>query len=127
MKEELEQKATQVLMDILNAYDPIKEFAIEQTPMVVQELLMYNFWGSLLVCLSIPMLTLIVYIISRLSGFYKWVTISDNERTGRGVTILIVVVMLGLFMPTVIIHNLDWFQIWLAPKFYLLEYARGLK
>jgi hypothetical protein len=127
MTEELKTKTEEVLLEIINDCLSLKVFVVEQTPLVVQELLMYNFWISLLACLSIPMLTLIFYIISRLSGFYEWVTISDNERTGRGVTIFIVVIMLALFMPMVIKHNLDWFQIWLAPKFYLLEYARGLK
>ena len=126
MKEELEQKANQVLLDILNQYDPLKEFVIEQTPMVVQELLVYNFWVSLLSCLVLPMIALVLWTLSKASGFYRYED-SFGDRVGRWTTIIISVALLVIFTPLVVGNNLDWLQIWLAPKLYLLEYARGLK
>ena len=127
MKEELEQKANQVLLDILNQYDPLKEFVIEQTPMVVQELLVYNFWVSLLACLVLPMMALAWWTLSKASGFYRVQESFGNIRVGQWITLTISVVLLVIFTPLVVVNNLDWLQIWLAPKLYLLEYARGLK
>ena len=127
MKEELEHKANQILLDILNQYDPLKEFVIEQTPMVVQEILAYNFWVSLVSCLVLPMMALVLWTLSKASGFYRLQDSFANIRVGQWITITISVVLLVIFTPLVVGNNLDWLQIWLAPKLYLLEYARGLK
>ena len=124
MNEELKEKAGAVLLDLLQDFTKAKEFAIEQAPEVVQELLAWNYWSSLLLC--------VIGIAMVLAGLFCALTLykrcSDWERDY--VVVLPVICVIGAVVGLVggsacFGHNLDWLQILIAPKLYLIEYVRG--
>lgn len=129
MNEELKNKANEVLLQLLNKATEVGEAAMAEIPIVVQELLTYNFVISLIgfiVWLSVAIGSW--YGVYR---FFKWGRMKDqhgrtniylNDMEPAAVLFpLIAIVVSPLFLAC----N-TWLKIWLAPRVYLLEYAASL-
>jgi hypothetical protein len=97
------------------------DFAVEQIPDVIHQLLMWKFAHSLLYFFVFLILTgLLIY------ATYKIIIIENNSKydgaqifalfSGAG--------SIGCFFG--VLGNLTWLKIWIAPKVYLLEYAAEL-
>jgi len=126
MTEKLDNLLATTLQKFLDGVDATTQFASEQLPDVITQLLVwYGIYYFILLILGIIILGLFYY------GSYKWITVveptlSFNIRwmgTGFGVcfggTLLHFAVLIGMF-------NLTWLKIWLAPKLFLIEYASSL-
>ena len=130
-KSELVQKAEQVLLQMIDKAAEIGSAAVDEIPLVVQELLHWKFAESLFL------------FITGLIFIYVWVKISIKvwqhgcieDEYGRKNRDRWDMIWFGYFMGTLIsflisipwvLCNIDWLQIWIAPRVYLLEYAAHL-
>jgi len=122
MTEELQQR-TAALLDYLEiAIRGTTDFAIEQVPEVVHQLLLWHFITSL-IWFSVAIVSIIVIVILT----YKAVKFAVHEKEeDAAVGTLIMAVLVALVPLILIVENMDWLQIWIAPKLYLLEYASSL-
>ena len=131
-KSELVQRAEQVLLDMLNKASEIGSAAVDEIPLVVQELLTWKFAESLLLFICG-----IVFTIAWVALSVKiWKSGSEPRNEYGGIKRDIwdmtwfAYAMLNLFGVVIslpwIFCNIDWLKIWLAPRVYLLEYAATL-
>ena len=133
--EDTSEKLDAALAELIEKATAAEESTIawtaEQLPDVIQQLLWWKFAESLLFSLIFVCLVFLV-------GFV-WVrkinpiileeaTFSGKVDTGTyflGQTLVTTVVVL-VMLPFFIVTNLDWLQILIAPKVYLIEYAAKL-
>ena len=129
MNEELKNKANEVLLQLLNKATEVGEVAMAEIPLVVQELLTYNFVTSLVgfICwLSVAIGSW--YGVYR---FFKW-GLSKNNGGKTNIYIhdmeamAIFAPFMALMLSPWFLLNTAWLKIWLAPRVYLLEYAASL-
>lgn len=140
MNEELKQKAIQALSELLDLTLKAKDFAIEQAPDVIRQLLAWHFTLSFLSTLVF----LCVVGLLVLAGRYLWVrrpfpdnsstpdedaaghNPNDIEWTNRGIACIIWTISALIFLMGFGASDLVWLKIWVAPKLFLLEYAATL-
>lgn len=128
-KSELAQKSEQLLIQLIDKSTQAGDFIAEQAPLVIQELLTYNFVSSLV-------LFIVLLVISALSWygtyrFFKW-GLKEHSMGKSNIYIkdLEIAAMIALATPVIatlfLIDCTSWLKIWLAPRVYLLEYAANL-
>ena len=116
-KSELVQKAEDVLLQMIDKAAEIGSAAVDEIPLVVQELLHWKFAESLLFFLSSLVLMFVSF------KFTKWIWKEDNLEAA---CIPLGFVNIGMYGVACGVFTIDWLQIWLAPRVYLLEYAANL-
>jgi hypothetical protein len=140
VNEELKQKAAQALSEILDLALKTKDFAVEQAPDAIRQLLAWHFTLSFLsTSVFLCILGLLV-----LAGRYLWVhrpipdscstrdenaagrNPKDAEWCNRGIACAIWIISALVFLVGFGASNLIWLKIWVAPKLFLLEYAATL-
>jgi hypothetical protein len=116
MNEKLMETADKALVELLDVFIKTKDFAIEQAPDVVQQLLVWKFTISLL-CFVITLATPALFL-----AVTHYLAKKNNDSSfylpNMSLVLLIIPVSNG--------HIIDWLQIWLAPKVWLIEYAASL-
>jgi hypothetical protein len=117
-KSELVQRAEQVLLDMVNKAAELGSAAVDEIPVVVQDLLTWKMVESIFHTL---VSFIILYFAVRLSKYlYKNADRLEELCIPIGVgNVVMYTVSIGFF-------SLDWLKIWLAPRVYLLEYAASL-
>lgn len=132
----MNEELNQVLIDAINktteGVGAAVDFAIEQSPDVIQQLLLWHALQSALVFgFALGYTIILVWIVVKHSKtipekgqanlIWRWPACRMGHEMNPAAVSLIVLVMpcLGLF-------HLDWLKIMLAPKLYLLEYAASL-
>ena len=135
MTEELQQR-TAALLDYLEvAIRSTTDFATEQTPDVIHQLLVWNFITSLILFsvsfVSLIAIVVVTYKIAKCvipekqhEVYVKHMKELLEEEEIEGLFIVSCVVF--SFAVCTLVLNMDWLQIWIAPKLYLLEYASSL-
>lgn len=120
VSEQLQERANEVLLKMLEGLDRAGEFAVEQVPLVVQELLTWHLVVSLLwfTISAVVMITSIVFIVSVWRGRF------EDRQDAALICLFLSTIPLAAFF--IMVHNIDWLQILVAPRLYLLEYAAGL-
>ena len=120
----LNEKLTELLIWIEEGVKTSKDFVAEQAPLYIQELLAWNFWISLIYwCISLALLYLPIYTIIRLlRGKFTW---KDEDCTKEPILIFGGLIFLFIGAPT-FFNNLDWFQITVAPRVWLVEYLQKM-
>jgi hypothetical protein len=131
-KSQLVQRAEQVLLDMLNKAAEIGSAAVDEIPLVVQELLTWKFTESLLL-FTLSMIFTISWIIisvkiwkygSRPHEKYSGTNRDNWEEAWIGYGFYN---FMGLVISVPwVIHSFDWLKILVAPRLYLLEYAAQL-
>jgi len=131
MKEEIALKAEEALIQIVEDISQTREFVIDQVPLVIQELLAWNFWTRLLdFCIGVLIPILLVFAIR-----YAWrkmheLAEAENQCCDEDEYFpffLITFFMSIIFGMMSLVHlNLEWLQIIIAPRLWLLEYAADL-
>lgn len=113
----------------------IYKFLEKEAPLLLQEWLTWNFWVSLSgfvfgLILIISFLYLLRYVLLPLgkyqTKFEAWFGYDEYKSTAKPVifgSCLFVFLFFGLIA---IARNLDWLQIWLAPRVYILENIKDL-
>lgn len=117
-KSELQQRAEEVLVDLINKAAEIGSAAVDEIPLVVQELLTWKFAESLLWFT----LAIVLWVLTFILGKLTWKNAEELDETVAP----ILVCLIGLVGVSLLIFDIDWLQIWLAPRVYLLEYAASL-
>jgi hypothetical protein len=126
----LDAQLVTILNDVTADIGKAKNFLVEQTPLVVQELLnWYMVWNFVLFLASIIILILIMV------GYRKMMTKANkpnwmfNERGdtwGDPRVAVPGIVFIVMFIIAMNIINLQWLKIYIAPKLWLIEYASAL-
>ncbi len=125
MNEELQKALVELLNKTLSGIDSAGEFMAAQIPDVVQQLLMWHSVYSLIVSsMCLALLFFAIKLDIRLFYITKGRDDEDFLVIGYFLIGSIVRAILYAFLLSGI--SLDWLQIWLAPKVWLLEYASKL-
>ena len=120
MNEELQLKANEVLLQLLNKATEVGEAAMAEIPLVVQELLTYNFVTSLVGFIVWGILAALSLTI--LFKYFKPIAQEDHDA-GLAFIAFVAIVNLLIYL---VFFSTAWLKIWLAPRVYLLEYAASL-
>lgn len=124
MNAEIENKTTEVLSFLLETLKDSKSFALEQTPLFIQELLDYKFYMSL-GQFSLGVLSLFVGI-GMLILFLKKQKEWEREGKVGHLVISFVSALLGIIIGFVVpLRSTDWIKIKIAPRVYLMDYIKG--
>ena len=125
MTEKLDNMLAETLQNFLNGLQTAQDFATAQLPDVINQLLTWYFTYYIILAI-IAIALFIVQII----GSYYWITKVEPKLpssvqwagtvfgvgVGGGVLLIIEILML----------NLTWLKIWIAPKIWLIEYTSSL-
>jgi hypothetical protein len=125
MNEQLQDALTELLGKANNGIDNASNFLVAELPEVIQQLLLWHgvynfvlFIGGLLLALAIVFADFKMYKVAK-----DWSDVdfkSGYLLVGSfGRIFLWAIVLVGML-------NLEWLQIWIAPKVWLLEYAASL-
>lgn len=116
------EKLSSILNWVEETAKTAEAFAVEQTPLYIQELLAWNFWHSLTWFLvAIFWLSFSVFSWKKL---YKNRKIIEEAREFPLETLWAFPAFLGLVFGSIGFgSNLDWFQIAVAPRVWLVEYV----
>jgi hypothetical protein len=119
MNEKLQNQLTKMLEWAERATSTGVEFVVEQTPLYIQELLVYNFWISLIYFL-IGILILVgsmILFIKAISAMKK----NDFWECSPFLTCFLLPIGMGVGLMK---ENTDWLKIKLAPRVYIIDYLR---
>jgi hypothetical protein len=97
------------------------DFAVEQIPDVIHQLLMWKFVHSLfLFCVFLSLLVFCIVFT------YKLFTAKKGSGMEEAQPLVIFTIVGSLVSVAGLLASLTWIKIWVAPKLYLLEYAVDL-
>ena len=106
------------------------DFSAEQIPLVVEEVLAWNFWLSLVkFVVHVGVTTgLVACLPKMMKQWVKWGELYGSADALLAVkTVIFSVLAFVTFMTSLIEgFNLDWLQITIAPRIWLIEYASEL-
>ena len=102
-------------------------FVAEEVPIVIDQLLAWKFTMSLLGFTLGVILLLPIYPLAKFA-LKGWMDEHENAATNGIAAVIgsVATVSFAVFSPVLLVVNLDWLQIAIAPKLYLLEYAANL-
>lgn len=133
MNEQLQQAISQLITMSLVAIDKGATFLSGQIPDVIQQLLLWKAWESFLHFFIFGIVLSIVIVYANIKQFNYWMQETTNSYGHKqrrihedyGALVMFnILQFLWVFILPQAIYNLTWFQIWLAPKVYLIEYAK---
>jgi len=119
------QQLEQTGIDLLNfgkqSAQQLYAFLEKEAPQLLQEWLSWNFTISLMFfCLGFLTILIVGYFIYKASQS-KWKIIIETDNA----IIFAWVIPAAIAVPT-IAYNLDWLQIWIAPRVWILENIKSL-
>ena len=144
MNEQVEQKANELLLNMIDKAQQGMEFAEAQIPDVVEQLLVWNFTASMIGFVFLSLLSVAsammfkhAFTLRSLAldahkngeEWTRWHPNSDITSFQFDFMTVGVFFVSGAACAISIICALcqfEWLKIWLAPKVYLLEYAASL-
>lgn len=143
MNEQLQQALAEIIKRATTGIDSATAFLATEMPDVVYQLLLWYGVKSALLCVSgITILVLFVWFLNKYCGkgkvksYYSNGSIKELEQTfthneyGSLHGGIFVVVFLGSVVVSItglfIFSNMDWLQILIAPKIWLIEYTTML-
>ena len=133
MNEQLQQAISQLITMSLVAIDKGATFLSGQIPDVIQQLLLWKAWESFLHFFIVGVVLSIVIVYANIKQFNYWMQETTdklgykqtriNEHYGA-LSMFNIVQLIWVFILPQAICNLTWLKIWIAPKVYLIEYAK---
>ena len=131
MNEQLQLAVSTLIQTSLNAIDKGTTFLSNQIPEVIQQLLLWKAIASFIE-FSFGIFLIGGIFVWLIYQYKYWVTIVEDpwgEKVRRiegdkgAVALLNILLFIPLLYGSSCI-NLIWLQIWIAPKLYLIEYAK---
>jgi hypothetical protein len=124
MNEELQQALVQVINSAVNA----KEFIVQQTPEVIQQLLLWHGVGGFLLFIAGVFWCVATVIVAKFSIKTLTSKLPDSAEYFEYVFVYFLVCAGGvaIALPGLCLLNFEWLKVWLAPKVWLIEYASNL-
>ena len=129
MNEQLQKALSDLINKGISGIDATKDFLVSELPDVIQQLLIWHGVRNLIMCvigLSILITGSILFykVLIKKYGKAMWKEF-DNGMEPLGIFIY-ALLTLPVLIPSCILINLEWLQIWIAPKVWLIEYAGKL-
>lgn len=128
MNEALSQKAQAALVAILDGVIRAGDFAREQMPLVVDELLRWGMIESLIwFCVQVVLVVVSAVAAVKLAR-WGWRLCGTASEYCAPLVFVACLASLGVGCVSFIcaVINTDWLQILIAPRVWLIEYAAGL-
>jgi hypothetical protein len=119
MNEEITNKLQETLVGLIDSATSAAQFVQSEIPEVLEQLLMWKMAESIVICVVAVVLLLSPVPIYKITNALA----KKNDDDGFFVINLFSIPLLIIGLCEI---NLDWLQIWLAPKVYLIEYAANL-
>ena len=118
----MEQKLIEAYESLLTNLTTIQDFVIEETPIVLQQVLAWEFAVNLIwfIIGLVLLITVIVVIVTLMKQAIK----ENNDEAP--LIILILGIFVGIFPLIIVISTIDWLKILIAPKIFLIEYLSNL-
>lgn len=114
------QALQQMLTMAVNGLQGAVDFSKAQIPDVIHQMLVWNMVTSIIIQI-VCLIVIVVFVVVA----YKFCKYCDFEEESIWITVIV-----GLFLiviPLVVFgKQFDWLEIWLAPKYYLLQQAASL-
>ena len=129
MNEQLQQAVADLINKSVATAEKAGDFIISELPDVVEQLLLYEFWYSLIMFLfGLAFVFASAYGIT--SGSKTIISVEEGDKPSHFVPfavfkLVISVIMALLGIASVLLEH-TWFKIWIAPKVWLIEYAANL-
>ena len=121
---------------VINGLDETTSFLNAQIPDYIQQLLLWygvkSFITSLVGVILLVSWSIILWKFSgrgdpiENSYRYKWTLTHDDDGDISPISMITGFITFTIVMTGISIINLDWLQIWIAPKVWLVEYAQSL-
>jgi len=129
MNEQLQLELTKIITNINSGVTTLWDFLGDQTPDIVSQLLMWYctlsaLWCIISVCLFILAIIAFIKLRRWAKGFVKQYKDDHNGYNGDSETAYVVpfVVIIVLGFLSLLSFSIEWLQILIAPKVWLLEY-----
>ena len=141
MQEQLNERLLTFIDKFLAGIDGTVDFMSEQLPDYIEQLLVwYAVYGAVMTLFGIILISVSTYIVVKYSGVGEKVDESkssrydnhrptwthDNDGDLMGSIVIVCVGYLMILWVGFYHINLDWLQIMIAPKVWLVEYASQL-
>lgn len=145
MNEQAQKTLAILLQKASDGIDQAVAFSQAQVPDVIHQLLVWNFTRSLIITIitlaSVPLVIwgvrkqLVKHQIGEQRDHWEGKTTTRYQSTlvyDKNGDISPAIMLLAVFLVgwgaivISVVTNMDWLQIWVAPKFYLIEYAASL-
>jgi hypothetical protein len=125
MNNQLQIELSKIVAGINKGTNTAVDFLNEQTPELVQQLLMWEGISNLIKCVVGILLTFttILVLIKLVFPVIEKHASDDKEGFYAGTFVLALIIQRLIFIE---LYNLTWLKIWLAPKVWLLEYVSKL-
>ena len=131
MEEKLQLAISDLLEKSIRAMEAGGEFLGEQIPDAVYQLLLWHGVKSGIYCvIGILLVVITVWINKKQFMFIKEKKEQDYqnwcEYLNNSPALMLNLFQLFLLIPIICFLNIEWLQIWLAPKVWLIEYGAKL-
>lgn len=121
MNEQLQLALKAILDKVLDSMDATVDFLSGQIPIVVREVLVWNFTYFIIQFLFCITFTVVATVLL----WKKWERLKVLWD-GFGLPTGVCLYLAGLLFSWDGCMNLEWLKIWLAPRLWLVEYATSL-
>lgn len=124
MNEQLQQALAAMLNKTVSGVEAGAAFLTAEIPDVIHQLLV---WKAVVSAISMLGFFILCYSIYKVNAIqYRWVKSKKDFDIIDDPYVLLNIAQLLWFIPLGHLWSIDWLQIWLAPKIYLIEYAASL-
>lgn len=124
MNEQLQKALAELLGKANDGIDTAGEFLASELPEVIQQLLMWHGIKSFVELIFGIFLILMILVYAKVAPEHID-KIEDSEVSALAI-VLSIIVCIAAFILSLFKMNLEWLQIWIAPKVWLIEYAAKL-
>ncbi len=125
MNEQLQEALASLLSKTVSGIDAGTAFLQTELPDVIQQLLV---WKAAVSGMSMIGFFALAYAIYRLNKWqmHYWNGVLEHDELLDHPEAIFNLFQIAWLIPLVHLWSIDWLQIWLAPKIYLIEYAASL-
>lgn len=124
MNEQLQQALASLLNKTVSGVEAGAAFLQTEIPDVIYQLLI---WKAAVSAISMLGFFLLAYTIYKINAMqYKWYKSVEYFEMIDHPQLLVNIFQIFWFIPLCVLWSIDWLQIWIAPKIYLIEYAASL-
>lgn len=125
MNEQLQAALAELINKSLVGIDSAAGLVAVEIPDVIQQLLMWHgAYNFLMLLMGIAIA--VAWFVAEVKAFKWFKELGSEEGWVYGYVMLGSILRVVPFMMTVVLINLKWLKIWIAPKVWLLEYASSL-
>ncbi|OWT55236.1 hypothetical protein [Candidimonas nitroreducens] len=125
MNDQLQQALAALLNKTISGLDAGQQFLSAQLPDVIHQLLIWKATISGL-AFAVGLVVFIVTVVLDILIYKNKEYWNDREHPPAYMVVVFVSTIGGIISIPILFTNLEWLQIWLAPKVYLIEYAAHL-